>query len=409
MLNAYYGMGMDTSIKRTDTVVRKIRVIGLDYRVPGSFGDVGGDKGKVITPVARWGGTLHAKRIIGESPVFGDGSAKFFAPARTPFYFQLIDSSGCAIQTMRSVLTVQPGEKYKCYGCHENKNESPMAVRPEALNAVPIDSFYGLMNASISFPKVIQPILTAKCAPCHIASDSGKLSLKGDTVWTGNLNDPVNKTACRFWCKSYLNLTDSAKGLVKLIPPNSGAEGIKPYTYGSAKSKLITRLRGGMHGATLTKAEMAKLCAWIDMGAPHGGKYNDDMLPADSIKYENRLKARLFNDSLERVNIGVFVSDSQYNNYTGALDRSVSRLLAGGAILKARYLMAGRRLWVKVPSDGMIALVDLRGRRVLTATVSKAEFLSRPEVMLPLRLPAGLYILKFKGAKNAAETTVPVL
>jgi len=219
----------------------------------------------------------------------------------------------------------------------------------------------------------------------------------------------VNKTACRFWCKSYLNLTDSAKNLVNVIPNNGPAEGLKPFAYGSGKSKLISKLRAGMHGATLTEAEMAKLCAWIDLGIPHGGKYNDDMLPADSIKYENRLNRRLTHETLENQNIGIFVADSQYMYYTGIEDKNPTvRSLLNKSVLKARYFMAGRQLLVKVPSEGTLSLVDLRGRRMLTATISRKDFLSRPEMNFPLRAPAGLYILKFKGTNLSAEKAIPV-
>jgi hypothetical protein len=412
LINAYYGMAMDSSIKVKDTVIKKIRVIALDYRVTPAtgMGKTGTNENFAVTPVARWKGSWNAKRIVGEGKVEWDGSANFYVPSRTPLYFQLLDSLGCVIQTMRSWSTLQPGEKFECYGCHENKNESPVPTRPVALNPIELDSFYGMKNEYLSYAKHIQPILTAKCAPCHIGADSGGLILKDEKVWTGDLTDPFNKNAERIWCKSYLTLTDSAKGLVNYVDAYSPAEGLKPRTFGSGKSKLITRLQQGMHGATLTTAEMAKLCAWIDLGIPHSGKYTDDMKPELAAQYDALAKLRFDLDSLEKKNIDAFVSDSQYAKYSAIGDNKEKPLSsANAAMLHVRCTMLGHRLFIKAPSEGVFSIVDLRGRRIMTAIISREDFLGRPERSFFLNAPAGLYILKFQGTKASAETTIPIL
>ncbi len=409
LLNAYFGLAMDTTVKAKDSVIKKIRVVALDYRVAPALGKTGPDNNYAVTPVARWKGSWNAKRIVGEGAVAWDGSANFNVPARTPLYFQLLDSLGSVIQTMRSWAMLQPGEKFECYGCHEDKNASPTAIRPVTLNPLDLDSFYGMKDEYLSYAKHIQPILTAKCTPCHITADSGGLSLKDEKVWTGDLTDPFNKNAERFWCKSYLTLTDSAKGYVNYVSAYSSADIQKPGTFGSGKSKLITRLRQGMHGATLTKAEMAKLCAWIDLGIPHSGKYTDDMKPEQAAQYDARMKIRSTLDSLEQLNIDMFVSDSQYKGYVGIGDIPDSRPSVAAKRINVRFSRAGRMLLVRVPSEGTVSLVDLRGRRVMTATVSREEFLSRPERKFFMAAPAGLYILKFRGNKTTAEAAVPIL
>ena len=40
-------------------------------------------------------------------------------PARKLLYFQAVDGSGLAVQTMRSATYLQPGERRGCIGCHE--------------------------------------------------------------------------------------------------------------------------------------------------------------------------------------------------------------------------------------------------------------------------------------------------
>ena len=69
------------------------------------------------------------KQVLGTVPVEADGSAFFEVPARTPVLFQALDARGRAVQTMRSLVYLQPGENQSCIGCHEHrmKTASPGA------------------------------------------------------------------------------------------------------------------------------------------------------------------------------------------------------------------------------------------------------------------------------------------
>ena len=57
-----------------------------------------------------------ARMFLGSVPVEEDGSAYFRAPARKPLYLQAVDAEGRAVQGMRSVLYLQPGERRGCVG-----------------------------------------------------------------------------------------------------------------------------------------------------------------------------------------------------------------------------------------------------------------------------------------------------
>ena len=57
--------------------------------------------------------------LLGTVPVEVNGSAYFRVPARRPPYFQAVDAEGRAVQGMRSVTYLQPGERRWCIGCHE--------------------------------------------------------------------------------------------------------------------------------------------------------------------------------------------------------------------------------------------------------------------------------------------------
>ena len=66
-----------------------------------------------------------ARMLLGTVPVESDGSAYFRAPAGKPLYFQAVDGAGRAVQTMRSVTYLQPGERRGCVGCHETPGTAP--------------------------------------------------------------------------------------------------------------------------------------------------------------------------------------------------------------------------------------------------------------------------------------------
>ena len=59
---------------------------------------------------------------LGVVPVEEDGSVYFEVPVGKAIYFQLLDETGMAVQSMRSVTYVHPGEQMTCVGCHEDKN-----------------------------------------------------------------------------------------------------------------------------------------------------------------------------------------------------------------------------------------------------------------------------------------------
>ena len=72
-----------------------------------------------------WLGTFTLERVLGTVPVEADGSAYFLAPAGIPMSFQALDERGMAVQTMRSLTYLQPGERAGCVGCHEHRGTAP--------------------------------------------------------------------------------------------------------------------------------------------------------------------------------------------------------------------------------------------------------------------------------------------
>ena len=74
-----------------------------------------------VSDALETGREVLARMPLGIVPVEEDGSAYFEAPVNKAILFQTVDESGQAIQTMRSLTYVHPGEYLSCIGCHEDK------------------------------------------------------------------------------------------------------------------------------------------------------------------------------------------------------------------------------------------------------------------------------------------------
>ncbi len=277
--DVYFGPGLK-GVERGS--IKKIRVVELEFRAAQigfnkSKGPGGG--ARVSTPISIGNGSWDVKRILGDADVQSDGSAYFKVPARTPVYFQCLDENNRAVQTMRSWSTLQPGELFSCIGCHEDKNATPLQ-RPQSLalskGVQTLAPFYG-ETRGFSFAKEIQPILDAKCVTCH--KQKKAMDLSGTVV--------LDKPAKRNWSRSYLNLTQAAAtarsqgtfqgrdadGLCVWVSSQSVPSMIPPRSVGSTVSPLIDKLLKG-HGK-LTRAELDRFIAWIDLAVPFCGDYEE--------------------------------------------------------------------------------------------------------------------------------------
>ncbi|NQT93363.1 MAG: discoidin domain-containing protein [Lentisphaerae bacterium] len=114
---------------------------------------------------------------LGVVPVEDDGSAYFYAPVRRDIYFQALDENSMAIQSMRSATYVQSGEQLTCVGCHEDKWTSlRIASSPKALSRPPSVIRTEAADGAVpfSFHRLVKPVLTKSCIPCHQKQQSDK-------------------------------------------------------------------------------------------------------------------------------------------------------------------------------------------------------------------------------------------
>jgi Tol biopolymer transport system component len=324
---------MDVNISQTPLLkdiargtIKRLRVVGLEYRSGPTSGDAGMclgpgciNNGGATTPIpiAFPGASWDVKRIIGETRVESDGSASFYVPPRTPVYFQALDEKGHVVQTMRSWVTLMPGETNTCMGCHESKLTAtpPLTYTPIAVarGPVPLDSFYGPVRG-FSFTKEIQPILNAKCVSCHNASHPKGLDLRGDLmeIPRGTEGSGSGRLATR----AYLNLLKTTdwdyRGKYVWWPSAEESPLLQPpYRTGSSRSPLISQLEAGHKDVKLTSEELRKICCWIDIGIPSSGDYIENLnRPSVEAKIADRMKERANFDVWEKKNIDAYLNDN---------------------------------------------------------------------------------------------------
>ena len=118
------------------------------------------------------------KQVLGTVPVEADGSAYFRAPAGIPLAFQALDERGQAVQMMRSLTYLQPGENGSAASAATSRAPRRRARRRDAAGARPArrrpitpgpDG-----SKPFSYPILVQPVLDKQCVACHNAGEAGR-------------------------------------------------------------------------------------------------------------------------------------------------------------------------------------------------------------------------------------------
>ena len=221
-------------------------------------------------PIAH-GVTSTLKRILGTVPVEADGSAHFEVPAMRSVYLAILDANDRSIKQMRSFMTLQPGEKASCLGCHEDRTMTSIgAGRPklQALGRSPsrVEPIAGVPPIP-EFPRDVQPILDAHCTKCHNHKDrKGGLVLAGDR---GPVFSHSYYTLLLHW-----QIKDTGGNPGHRTGRQNGNDA--PYTTFSSASPLMNKIDGTHPKHTkvkLTAAERRVIRLWIDVSAQYAGTY----------------------------------------------------------------------------------------------------------------------------------------
>lgn len=340
--NVYYGEAAK-GIKPGS--VKKMRVIEILYKnstIGSAVGSGPGGGVDTVLPSGHGLATFDSKSIIGDATVYEDGSAMFYAPARKPLYFQLLDENNRVVQTMRSWTTLMPAERFSCVGCHENKNETPLNFPNKTIASnreiEKLTPFYGPTRA-FSFIYEVQPVFDKHCISCHKQEGEAKHLLLTAEPYLDDYR------AMRRFYTSYHQLTRArpenghqpeefafwyddpvwGPGRVKgkRLPdePNKYVswytrfelmKPYPPYRAGSIRSGLVKTLEKGHKNVKLTEEELDKIRAWIDLNIPFAGEYDESNLWSDTEKafYRTRVNERKRNEAIEARNIREFIKDN---------------------------------------------------------------------------------------------------
>ncbi|MFV2066688.1 MAG: hypothetical protein ACC645_06870 [Pirellulales bacterium] len=205
------------------------------------------------------GGTFTLARVLGTVPVDPDGSAYIEVPALRSLFFVALDEKDLSVTRMQSFVTLQPGERTSCVGCHEQRSRTAsVGLDLMALNHSPhqITPFADVPDV-LDFPRDVQPVLNRNCVVCHNADrNEGGVDLSGD-------HTPVFSVS--YW-------TIVKRGLVA-DGRNRPYSQQRPRSIGSAASRLMRFTDGSHYGAAPNDRERTIVRLWIESGAPYAGTY----------------------------------------------------------------------------------------------------------------------------------------
>lgn len=202
------------------------------------------------------------KYVLGTVPVETDGSAHFRLPSGVPVFFQALDEHGVAVQTMRTLTYVMPGQTLSCVGCHEDRETTPPAgtlalasVRPPSrISPGPAGSW------PLRFDQLVQPVLDRACIECHQPAGRDALAAKFDLT--------------------PLRAYDSLLGFADEDLKKHAFERDRsvPGEGTAANSKLWQMLThaDGHAGVRLAADDLNRLATWLDTYAQRAGSYSTE-------------------------------------------------------------------------------------------------------------------------------------
>jgi hypothetical protein len=269
--------------------------------------------------------------ILGEAPVYADGSWLANIPPYVPVHIQPIDKWGMALRNQRLWIQGMPGEDRRCVGCHESRTgigAGRLGMNPTVAEQKGPEAFFQPIDQRIelswtldktTYPNanatnVVQDILNAKCVQCH---DGGANDPFAGRQYTVSSTSAATGTTSNYVIP-YLDLSEKPitvvydrkvatypASYVSLFFPGSLEMGMNMKATGDVppkwavinnarQSAMIIKLNvkapdgemafaGGMHpedkGVTLTDDERAVLVRQIDIGGQFYTRQNTGFVP----------------------------------------------------------------------------------------------------------------------------------
>jgi hypothetical protein len=270
--------------------------------------------------------------VLGEAPVYGDGSWLANIPPYIPVHLQPVDKFGLAIRNQRLWVQGMPGENRVCGGCHESRtgdndlgiNQNlTVAFAQGAQNFVKpvVDRQEYPWDGAPAGVATVQALLTEKCATCHNDTQNGS---KPQTFYTVTQTSRTTGTATEYkipylsfsatpisvyydravhtWASSYVSVFYPASMMMEMdgltvtgdVPPKWG------IPESARESVLIEKLNvkapdgsfawdPATHpshpedvGVTLTDEQRQMLVRVMDLGGQYYSRKNTGYMPYNS-------------------------------------------------------------------------------------------------------------------------------
>jgi hypothetical protein len=213
-------------------------------------------------------GATVSRLPLGIVPVEEDGSVYCEAPINRGLYFQLLNEDGLAVQSMRSLTYVHPGERMTCVGCHE-----PYDAAPKPPTQEPLAMRRGPSKIQPEFPegvvppdyqKQIVPIFEQVCVACHTKQGKGPatvadLSLGGLSEKKTDGSKGRSRPAWVQWGWT----ANSGRGFARTTPGLVGAMGSLLWPHVQKNPKAFT------------DEQRKRLAWWMDLSCPLQGGYGN--------------------------------------------------------------------------------------------------------------------------------------
>ena len=245
--DVYQGLGMEALSRGT---IHSLRVVAVPPKVQPHMNQ----------PVLGVSAEDPGKYVLGTVPVAEDGSAYFRVPSGVPVLFQALDAEGYAVQTMRSLTYLQPGQTLSCIGCHEHRDLSPpIGSFPLAARGAPARLRLGPEGSwPLRYDWLVQPVLDNHCVSCHHPG----------------AEDPQAAAFDLTPSRSYESLVHYADGdLFDLaFEKDQSFVGECP----AQNSKIMALLREGHHDVRLDSESLERLTTWMDTYAHRQGHFSPE-------------------------------------------------------------------------------------------------------------------------------------
>ena len=195
---------------------------------------------------------------LGIVPVEADGSVFFEAPVERELIFQVLDSDYRAVQSMRSVAFVHPGEQLSCQGCHEPRESAPTAaLDPIAFRRAPSRLIPEVGPVEpVTYYRLVQPVFENSCVPCH-QERGGPADMSYEAL------------------EPYAFYFAGGMSGSTIQPVHGGSRSI-PGRFGARYSRMGQALFDENHVDAVSPEDRHKVILWLDCNSQRLGAYEDE-------------------------------------------------------------------------------------------------------------------------------------